>query len=272
MRRVFFSTIVLMLLLGLGLGIYGYAEAQRDPVVRRATIGLAGWPKDAPPLKLLLISDIHVADPDMPSVRLAGIVAQLNNLRADAVLIAGDMVSDKALSQRVDNARAIAPLSGFTAPLGTYVVWGNHDHWRGITSMRRELRKARVRLLRDEAVMIGPLILGGIDDSVTDHSDFEGTLRRMRALGPGPKAMLSHGTGYHKWLPSDVPLLLAGHDHCGQISLPVPGWPTRHCGIERRGGTTMVTGAGLGTSIVPLRINAPPDVWLVTVGPALDQP
>lgn len=261
-----------MVLLGLGFGIYGYAEARRDPIVRRASIRLAGWPQDAPPLKLLLISDIHVASPDMPPERLERIVSQLNGLGADAVLIAGDLVSDKTVSRRVDNARAIAPLRGFTAPLGTYVVWGNHDHWRGITSMRRELRKARVRLLRDEAVMIGPLILGGIDDSVTDHSDFEGTLRRMRALGPGPKAMLSHGTGYQKWLPRDVPLLLAGHDHCGQINLPLPGWPKRHCGIERRRGTTMVNGAGLGTSILPLRINAPPDVWLLTIGQGSDRP
>ena len=39
------------------------------------------------------------------------------------------------------------------------------------------------------------------------------------------------------------------------------------CGIVREGGRTLVITAGLGTSMVPLRIGAPPDIWLVTLGP-----
>ena len=39
------------------------------------------------------------------------------------------------------------------------------------------------------------------------------------------------------------------------------------CGaIRERGRLTIVT-AGLGTSVVPLRFGAPPDLWLLTLGP-----
>src|SRR3546814_18640031 len=47
------------------------------------------------PLKLLLLSDIHVAGPDMPPERLVRIVADLNQLKPNLVLIAGDLVREK---------------------------------------------------------------------------------------------------------------------------------------------------------------------------------
>ena len=56
---------------------------------------LPGWPAGAAPVRAVLIADLHVAGPDMPPARLARIVAQVNALRPDLVLIAGDFISDK---------------------------------------------------------------------------------------------------------------------------------------------------------------------------------
>ena len=84
----------LLALLGVGLLARGYWNAMRDPVIRTATVAVADWPADQPPLKLLLLSDIHVADPDMPPERLARIVGELIRLKPDLVLIAGDLVCD----------------------------------------------------------------------------------------------------------------------------------------------------------------------------------
>lgn len=56
---------------------WAYWVATSAPVVRRATIAMAGWPAGAPPVRLLLLSDIHVAGPDMPPERLARIVGQV---------------------------------------------------------------------------------------------------------------------------------------------------------------------------------------------------
>ena len=98
--------------IGLALLLWSYREATSTPIVRRAAIGLPGWPAGAPPLRAVLISDIHVAGPDMPPARLAGIVGRINALKPDIVLIAGDLISDKRVAtQLYSMADAIAPLA-----------------------------------------------------------------------------------------------------------------------------------------------------------------
>lgn len=263
MWRRFALVIVLLLLI---LGGIGYRNALADPIVRRATLSLPGWPQDAAPLRVLLLSDIHAARPDMPPARLAQIVEMANVQRADVILIAGDVVSERWLQWRVATEEIVAPLSRLRARLGVYAVYGNHDHWRGQAELRRFLKKAGITPLRDEAVRIGPIILGGIDDSATDHSDFEGALQKMRALGAGPLVMLSHGTDYWDWMAPDLPLMLAGHTHCGQIGRFVPPLNKLPCGVVAKKGHRMIVSAGLGTSILPVRFNAPPDMWLITLG------
>lgn len=258
-------TLLLLVLVPLiVIAIVGWREAARDPVVRRSSIALPGWPAGAPPIDLLLISDIHVAGGVMPPERLARIVARLNALNPDAVLIAGDLISESLFYPEIEGRDALKPLAGFDAPLGVYAVLGNHEHRRGVAPIRRALARAKVRLLEDQAVRVGPLTVGGIDDSVSDHSDFEGTLARMKTLG-GPRLLLSHGTSHFDWLPADVPLMLTGHTHCGQIGLLASR--KKPCGVTRRPGHIMITSGGIGTSGLPIRLGAPPDVWLVRVGP-----
>ncbi len=267
--------LLVAMLLGLAVLAGGYATARSDPAVRRATISLPDWPARAPPIRVLLISDIHVAGPDMPESRLARLVQRMNALSPDLVLIAGDLVSDKRLSTRRYSLReAVAPLAGLDAPLGRIAVLGNHDHWRNGPEARAALAMAGIRVLENEAVAVGPLALGGLDDAFTGRDDLPATLAGMRAL-PGARILLSHSPDPFARLPADVTLMLAGHTHCGQIALPLIGAPetaSEHgdrylCGIVREGGRTLVVGAGLGTSVVPLRIGVRPDMWLVELRP-----
>lgn len=248
------------------LGGWGYHNALADPVIRRANLSLPNWPRGAAPVRVLLLSDIHAARPDMPPSRITRIVEIANAQRADLVLIAGDVVSERWLQRRVASEEIVAPLSRLRAPLGVYSVYGNHDHWRGQAELRRFLKKAGIHPLRDEAVRAGPLILGGIDDSATDHSDFEGTLQKMRALGGGPYVVLSHGTDYFDWMPPDVSLMLAGHTHCGQIGRFMPPLSKLPCGLVEKKRHRMIVSAGLGTSVLPVRFDTPPDMWLITLG------
>ena len=257
------------------LAVHGYAEARRDPLVRTATIGLADWPTDAVPVRVALLSDIHLGSAAMDAPRLARIVGQINRQHPDLVLIAGDFIDGHAPGSAARLGPAmVAPLSRLRAPLGIVAVLGNHDHWTGETMVTRLLRDAHVTVLANQAVARGPLIIGGIDDSTTDHDDSAATLLAMLSLS-GAQLFLSHSPDITRRLPSGS-LLLAGHTHCGQIVLPLIGtlddvarahWGD-HCGlVQFRDRSVIVTG-GLGTSDVPLRIGAPPDWWLVTLGPA----
>jgi predicted MPP superfamily phosphohydrolase len=67
-----------------------------------------------------------------------------------------------------------------------------------------------------------------------------------------------------------IPLVLSGHTHGGQVVLPMVGalaatkFPVV-AGIARRGTTTMFVSRGLGTVYVPVRINCPPEVAVLTL-------
>ncbi len=264
--RMWRRFLLLLAALAVALGALGYRNALQDPIIRQAHVALPNWPKGAPPMRVLLLSDVHAALPDMPVSRVAHLVEIANAQDADAIFIAGDIVSERWLQKKVSTKDVVTALGRLRAPLGVYAVYGNHDHWRGQAEVRRALRMAGITSLRDEAVRVGPITLGGIDDSATDHSDFEGTLTKMRRQGPRPMVMLSHGYDYFAYLPPDLPLFLAGHSHCGQITLPWGLGLKVPCGIVRGKGKEMIVSGGLGTSLVPMRFNAPPDMWVVTLG------
>ena len=270
-RRLF----LFLLLLAVALTAFMYYVATLDPVVRRTEVALPGWPAGEPPVQAVLISDLHVIGPDMPPARVTRIVGQINALHPDLVLIAGDFVSDRRFAtQRFDARHAVAPLARLRPRLGTVAVLGNHDHWRDAAAVRAALTAAGVRVLGNQAVRIGPLAIGGLDDGVTRHDNLRRTLAAMNRLR-GPKLLLSHDPDLFPALPPQVGLMLAGHTHCGQIRLPLVGalstgsqYGQRYaCGRADEGGRTLIVGAGLGTSIVPLRLGAAPEIWLITIGP-----
>jgi predicted MPP superfamily phosphohydrolase len=267
----------LLLVVAFVLALIGwcYWTAIADPIVREADVALPGWPAGAPPVRALLMSDLHVAGPDMPPERLARIVEQANALSPDVVLIAGDFLSDKRLSTRFYSPdEAAAPLGGLRARLGVFAVLGNHDHWIDPDGMRRALARAHVRLLDNAAASAGPLAIGGLDDPFTRHDNVSATLAAMRRL-PGARLLLSHSPDPFATLPADIGLMVAGHTHCGQIRLPLVGalrtmsaYGQRYaCGVVRENGRTLIVTAGLGTSFAALRLGAVPDMWLIRLGP-----
>ena len=269
--------VLALVVLGVAVIGKGYWNATRDPIVRRVTIPLADWPADTPPFSILLVSDTHVAGPDMPPERLARIVRQLNALKPDLVVIAGDLISEKSSASHSYTAeQVVAPLLGFRGRLGSLAVLGNHDYWFDPAQIRAALEAGGVPVLRNQAVQRGPLIIGGVDDEHTQHDDLNATYAAMDALSrTAPRILLSHGPDIVPKLPQPVDLVLAGHMHCGQVVLPfygAIGYPSPYgarfaCGDMTDNGQRLLVGAGLGTSIVPLRYGAPPDVWLVTLGP-----
>jgi len=266
------------LLLGLALIAFAYWQALQPPIVREAALALPDWPADAPNRTVLLISDTHVAGPDMPPERLAAIVAQLNALKPDLILLAGDYISEKRVATRhYDAARIVAVLAGLRAPLGVVAVLGNHDHWDDPAGFRRAFAAHGIPLLANGAIRRGPFVIGGVDDEYTHHDDLPATLRAMDALGPGPRLLLTHTPDIVPALHAPVAAILAGHTHCGQIVLPLLGpieTSSRYgrsfvCGDIRDGPHRLFVTAGLGTSVLPLRLGAPPDVWLIRFGPAM---
>ncbi len=268
------AVLALLVLIGIGVLAKGYWNATRDPVIRTASLSVKNWPAEEPPLKILLISDIHVAGPDMPPERVRHIVAELNNLKPDLVLIAGDLVSEKGVATHIYNAEEIiAPLSGLKSRLGTVVALGNHDHWFKSAPLEAELKRYNIAVVKNDAIERGPLVLGVIDDIHIGLHDIPATFAAMDRLPSKPRIVLAHSPDVVPEMPSAVAAVFAGHTHCGQVVFPLFGALTYvsdygdrfACGAIDDNGQRVFVTAGLGTSVLPLRYGAMPDAWLVTL-------
>ncbi len=254
------------------LAALGYRNARADPIVRRADLQMPRWPAGTAPVTVAVFGDIHMGNAAMDAARLRRIVGQVNRLRPDLLVITGDLVSGEGREQASRAAPDLAAaLRRLRAPLGVLAVPGNHDHDTDPALLARTLRSAGVTLLVNDAVRRGPLAIGGLDDPATGREREVPVLAALREQ-PGARLVVAHSPKPIWRLPKDGTVLLAGHTHCGQIAVPIL-WrmmaktPDFRCGIvQDRRRTTIVT-AGLGTSRVPLRLGAPPDLWLLTLGP-----
>lgn len=265
--------VLIAMLAGIGLFAWCHGEARADPIVRTARIGLEAWPTGVAPVKVALVSDIHLGNLTMDPARLRRIVGQVNALHPGLIVLAGDFVAgDEKPAARISAPQLVEPLSALRAPLGVVAVLGNHDEETVPDVVTTALRAAGVTVLDNSAVVRGPLVLGGIGDVYTNHADTAKTLKAVRALNGVPIA-ISHGPDIRHYLGKDIGVLLSGHTHCGQIQLPQIGvyyrgsYPPYRCGLVREPGMITIVTAGVGTSILPLRYNAPPDLWMIELGP-----
>ena len=266
-RRAWLALRVVLLAAILLLG-FGYHEATRDPIVRTARFILPDLPPDAGTVRILLMSDMHVQGPDMPPSRLARIVSEANALQPDIVVLAGDFTGNNIVAtHRYSEWEAVQPLAALRAKLGVFAVLGNNDRPQG-DAATAVLAGLGIRVLENRTVQLGPVALGGF------RTRYGTSINRLLKRPP-PRIVVSHSPDGFAVLPPGVDLMLAGHTHCGQIVLPIIGaiatgseYGSRYlCGITRENGRTLVVTAGLGTSQVPLRIGAPPDMWLIELAP-----
>jgi predicted MPP superfamily phosphohydrolase len=248
--------------------------ASSDPLVRSLRYRPLSWPAHVPPVRIILVSDIHTSDPDTPPSRVAHIVASIDALHPDLVLLAGDFVSEHKLSpRRYPPKDAVAPLGGLHPRWGSLAVIGNHDHDAGYTAVAEALTGIGIHVLTNRAVRRGPLAIGGVDDLTSGRPDIAGVAAQLRGMG-GVPILFTHNPDIFPAVPLDIGLTLAGHTHCGQISLPLIGVPVTgsrfgrqfFCGVSQFGSKTLVVTAGVGTSVLPFRLGVPPDIWVIDIG------
>lgn len=280
-RRAHIALFVAALLIALALAFAGYRSATSNPVIRRLRVTLADYPSAAAPIRVALVSDLHVQGPDMPPSRVRRIVKQINVLHPDIVVAAGDFRGTSWIARKYADAEAVAPLSSLRAPLGVYAVLGNNDYEHKTaanTPVREALQRAGVHVLGNQVARAGPLAIGGLEGR---YSTAAASIARRRAVEealkrtPGAKVLVAHRPDEFRWAPRFVGLTLAGHTHCGQIVFPLIGaletgsdfGSDYLCGVRRDGGKLLVVTAGLGTSRLPIRIGAPPDIWLIELRP-----
>jgi predicted MPP superfamily phosphohydrolase len=250
-----------------GPGAYGYLYGRHQLTVTRLVVPVAGWPAVLAGLRIGLITDIHrsrwVSHQDV-----ADAVAMLGRERPDLVVLGGDYVTYGDRQYVGPSAEALAPLA---SPNGVFAILGNHDddHDMPVALTRKHiqvLKDARTRLI----VRGEPIDLVGIRYWTKRQRDIADLVRESV---PATILIAHDPRRVTEAAALNVPLVLSGHTHGGQVVLPGVGavaarkFPVAE-GMMRRAGTTMFVSRGLGTIYVPVRINCPPEVAVLTVQPA----
>ncbi|MGE0703248.1 MAG: metallophosphoesterase [Vicinamibacterales bacterium] len=250
---------------GAAAGATIYSAYTTDAVqLTHVTIPLEGLPSSLSGLRIGLLTDVHrsqwVSDED---VRTA--VSLLMNERPDLVVLGGDYVTWGDRTYVNPSADAVASLS---APHGVFAVLGNHDDDR---DMPAALTARGITVLKDARTSLTirgeTLDLAGLRFWTRRPEEIE----RVVKGGTGTTIMLAHDPRrIQEAAALNVPLLLSGHTHGGQVVLPVVGaiaakkFPIL-AGVAQEGPTTVFVSRGVGTVYVPVRVNCPPEVAVLTL-------
>ncbi len=240
---------------------------------REVPLGLGGGR-----LKLLQLSDFH-ADP-MPLDHFGKCIRAGLAEKPDLVCLTGDFITKK-----YDQWDAYAAqLTEIAKAAPTFAILGNHDGGRWArhsgyadTKLVREmLAKAGVQLLHNEADRFenanGRITLAGLGDLWAEEMDPASVLGGRRRERDTPLVLMSHNPDTKDALrtyPWD--LMLTGHTHGGQLSLPLMGEPfapivdKRYVrDLHRLGDRWLYITAGVG-SLHTARFNCRPEISLLTL-------
>lgn len=225
--------------------------------------------------KVAFLSDLHMKNIDLRENKILEI---LNKEKPDLIFITGDFIKFKSPYEPV-----ITFFQEFKAPFGVYAVLGNADYSNENGSCLL-CHKERSKRLKERQ---GPIFLRnsfsvleidhkkinivGVDDPVTKKSELEITLKKANLSGPS--ILLAHSPEIFEEASSHgVDLLLAGHNHGGQIFITkylrcfLPLDPVLEFleGFFQEGRTLMYVSRGIGTSYLPFRLGAIPEITFFT--------
>jgi predicted MPP superfamily phosphohydrolase len=251
-----------------GVGAYGVAYERHQIALIVRDIAVRGLPPALDGLRIGMLTDVHHSAVVPPS-DVANAVRLLNSAAPDLVVLGGDYVSffDRGYIGPV--AELLAPLA--SAPHGSFAVLGNHDDEREVPAA---LSSRGFTVLRDQRTSITikgeRLDIAGIRFWTRTPGEIAGVLKGTG----GTTILLAHDPRRLVEAASlDVQLVLSGHTHGGQVIMPGVGaiagrkFPVL-AGSATRENTSIFVSRGIGTVYVPVRINCPPDVAVLTLRPA----
>jgi predicted MPP superfamily phosphohydrolase len=278
-RRAFLKRATIGAAAGAGLGAAGYAYARFEATwlhVVDVTIAVPRLPPAFAGLRVALVTDPHHGRFNSLEY-IASAVDAVNVLGPDLVLFGGDFAHGE--HGRKYLAPGMRELGRLTAPLGSFGVPGNHDHYAGIDAARREMRAAGITDLTNRGAWLerggDRLRLAGVDDLIC------GTPRPDLAVGPAAPEdcclLLSHNPEVAETLTDPrVGLVLAGHMHGGQVVIPGIGYrclPARYgdkyvAGLVQGPTSAAFVSRGVGVIGLPIRFLCRPEVNIVTLAAA----
>jgi predicted MPP superfamily phosphohydrolase len=259
------------------IGLTGAALAQLDHFrVRRFTLSMPALPRVLDGITIAHVSDMHVGTLTRGRV-LREMVQTINAMRADLVLLTGDLIND-ALA---DLSEAISLVKAMEARHGLWMIEGNHDLIEDGAEFERRVKAAGVPLLLNESAVASvrgyPVQLFGLRWTLRGDSQRRDQvtaawlreLMKQRQPDAFPILLAHHPHAFDAAVEADLPLTLAGHTHGGQLMFNSqygvgPVMFRYWSGLYTRGRGQLIVSNGIGNWF-PLRINAPAEIIHLTL-------
>jgi hypothetical protein len=257
-------------------GLTGVALPQLNQFrVRRFELPLPALPRDLDGMTIAHVSDLHVG-PFTKGRVLRDLVKATNALRADLVLMTGDLIH----YELADLAEGLDLVKAMPGRYGQWMIEGNHDLFEDPAEFERRVRASGVPFLRDESAVtlvrgrpVQFFGLGWQDDNsaagVRRSGQWLRAMMRQRHPDAFPILLAHHPHAFDAASAADLPLTLSGHTHGGYLMLD-----PRHgvgpvlfrywSGHYQRGNSHLIVSNGVGNGF-PLRINAPAEIVHLTL-------
>jgi hypothetical protein len=247
-------------------GLYWRALRNAERIeVRRNEVMLKELPTAFDGFTILHISDLHV---DTNEIAMKNLIELLDVVSYDLCVLTGDYRGESfgPFEAALDGIAAVR--AHLKQPI--YGVLGDHDTIQMVPAMEA----MGIRLLLNECEMLvrenQRIYLAGIDDA--HYFKLDSIERASFSIPTGAfSILLSHTPEvYRQAAEANFDLMLSGHTHGGQICLPGSIPITLEAVLPRRMGSgpwryhdmTGYTSVGAGTSVVPVRLNCPPEITL----------
>jgi predicted MPP superfamily phosphohydrolase len=235
--------------------------------MRVLPVRLPRLPRELDGLRIAHLSDFHLGVPSRGARAVERAVEWTAEQRPDVVAVTGDLLTRPRGEPRLRHLLGRLP-----AP--TFAVLGNHDFAVARDPFARRsapVELAPAALLADSDAVVelrGRRVqLVGVDPR--SYRADRARPERLADAGADLRILLCHFPGVVDRVPAGAfDLVLAGHMHDGQIAVPFPGGKLRLAhpsaryerGLYVRPAATMHVSPGLGTTFVPLRFAARPEV------------
>jgi uncharacterized protein len=272
LRRAFAETLanVNRVLDWLPIGRWLHRRIQRNLVMPELQLASAHLGVGLDGLRIAFVSDVH-AGSFLDEQDLCGIFELIAEQNPDLVLFGGDLINTRERELLLFRK----PLQRLRPRFGMFAVPGNHDHFWGpdIGLWTSFLQDQGVTVLLNQGQRIehggASLWLCGVDDLTEGQPDLSRALAGRRH--GEPSILLSHHPDFFfEAAAVDVSLTLAGHTHGGQIRWRGKA-PLHHSkfGYEQgwfeENDSRLYVGRGVGVTLLPIRIDAPPEIPMITL-------
>lgn len=257
-----------------GLGALAYGGVKFDTYEYRTTrtsINIRDLPIEFEGFTIVQLTDIHCRK--MVSYEyLRKVFAAANLIQPDLFMLTGDYISHN----EKDIPRVMNLIAGLEAPHGKVAVLGNHDHWTNVNMVISGLEDSGAKVLTNKNARFqrgaAEICVAGVGDLWEDAQNLDEAYRGIPENMP--RLLMSHNPDYAEEMPPGyrTDLMISGHTHGGQVSLPIYGppiLPSKYCmkyasGLVQGPHCPVYVSRGVGF-IAYFRWNCPPEISVLTL-------